>query len=496
MVDWSMGVADPSRAFAAGNDYVNKLYDTQAQKRAGAKIVSGDYRGAAGDLASRGDVRGATTLSAQAVNADAGAQYAGGDVRGAAGTLARGGDLQGADTLTQHAQADADRQATTFQKQHDYLQRAVPVLTAVLQKGGAQALAQAFDQIAPELESIGTPKEQIEKLRQSFASNPEQTLQVLGATAAKKFTYQKVGEDLFVFDEQGNKVQEFKGSKAPPAGYDNGPAGPDGKPTLVPITGGPQDPDVQHARALDNRTTIVNNPTQPVGGADSEFNDEEADFLGQQLASGDRSVLQNLGRGQQGAKNVVKVRRAAIKALTAQGLNGKDAAASVAEFMGLQAGERTLGTRGAAIKLAADEAETFATQALDASAAVPRGNFVPMNQLLQYTEGQVSDPKLKKLLVATQALINARARAISPTGIPRVEDQAEGRRLLANADGPGAYKAAVQQMLLEVRTAKAAPANVKSDMNTDFTGRPGQTPPAPTTPRVREFDPATGKLKP
>lgn len=257
MVDWSMGVRQPQ----ISNDYVDKLFDSQAQKAAGRKIVSGDYRGAAGDLASRGDVKGAQALTNQAVNTDAGAQYAGGDIKGAAGTLARGGDLQGADTLTQHAQADADRQAATFQKQHDYLQRAVPVLTGILQKAGPAALAQAFDQIAPELESIGTPKDQIDKLRQSFATNPEQTLQVLGATAAKKFTYQKVGEDLFVFDEQGNKVQEFKGSAAPPAGYENGPAGPGGSRSLTPITGGPADPKVLHDRALDNRTTIVNNPT-------------------------------------------------------------------------------------------------------------------------------------------------------------------------------------------------------------------------------------------
>lgn len=486
-VNWEMGVVNPQPAFAAGNDYVDKLYNMQAQKSAGRKIVSGDFRGAAGDLASRGDVKGATALTNQATAADAGTQYAAGDFSGAAGTLAKGGDLQGAESLATRAQTSADAKAAAFQKQQEVLQRGVPFLTQAIQQGGSdpQIASQAFDMLAPHLVGAGTDPAEVAKQKQAFLANPQQWIQVHGAMAQKKYTFQKVGDDIAVFDENNptqTPVVTFHGSKPPPAGYENGPAGPDGAPTLVPITGGPADPVVKKQDATDRRQVIVNNPTQPAGGADAELGDDDAKFLAEQLISGDTSVLQNVGRGAQGAKNVIKLRHFAVELAKSRGMSGTDAAAAIAEFTGLKAGERTLGTRGTQINLAADEAKTFSQQALAASQAVPRGNFRTLTRLIQLGQSETSDPALKKLLVAANGLVNAYSRAISPSGIPRVEDQKYARELLSGADGPEAFNAAVQQIMIEVAGAKAAPGNVKGEMRQNFVAPNGAPPQAAAPP--------------
>lgn len=202
-VDWGMGVVNPQPAFAAGSEYVDKLYNMQAQKRAAGKIVTGDYRGAAADVASRGDIKGATALTNQATATDAGAQYASGDYAGAAGTLAKGGDLQGAETLATRAQTSADQKAAAFQKQQEVLQRGVPFLTQALQQGGDDpAIAsQAFDMVAPHLVGAGTDPAEVAKQKEAFLANPQQWIQAHGAMAAKKYSFQKNGDDIAVFDE-------------------------------------------------------------------------------------------------------------------------------------------------------------------------------------------------------------------------------------------------------------------------------------------------------
>lgn len=430
-VNWSAAVYDPLRPVAQGNAYANQIFDQAAQREAGQQYASGDFEGASRTVGARGDFKTAEAL--------------------------RG-------IPQQRANAVSDQKIKQATAQHDYLKQAVPLLGAIYAKAGPTGLNDAFQKMLPDIKSLGTDDATIGQITQAFQTNPEGTLKALGGVAQS--TPHQVGKDLVFTDPVTNQeVSRIKGGQDAPSGFETAPGG-----GLQPIKGGPGDPNYIKQNAENRREVIINNPTAQPSGTDQALDDDTAHFMAEQAIAGDKSVFTNLGRGAQGAKNVVKVRNLMVQIAKDRGMSGKDAAAAAAEFTGLQAGERTLGTRGTAIKLAADEAETFANQALAASAAVPRGNFVPINRLLQFSESQISDPKIKKLYVATQALINARARAISPTGIPRVEDQAEGRKLLANADGPEAYKAAVDQMLLEVRTAKAAPGNVRSDMRSDFTG--------------------------
>lgn len=122
-----------------------------------------------------------------------------------------------------------------------------------------------------------------------------------------------------------------------------------------------------------------------------------------------------------------------------------DIAHQAASFREQQSEGGTIGTRAGAADVAAQEVKVFAKQAIEASNALPRENLKILNRLIQAGEKESSDPRIQKLLIATDALVNARARAISPTGQPHVGDQITGRELLSTLIGKMGYEAGVQQ---------------------------------------------------
>ena len=138
----------------------------------------------------------------------------------------------------------------------------------------------------------------------------------------------------------------------------------------------------------------------------------------------------------------------------------QDAAAEYAER---SSEARTTGTRVGAASVAVEEVKTFAKQAIDASRAVPRGDDKAISWMVQQGQTVSSDPNLQKFLIATDALANARARAISPSGQPHLEDQRKSRELLSTLIGEKGYEAGVSQFVKEAegvqqsaRRAKAA----------------------------------------
>jgi hypothetical protein len=59
------------------------------------------------------------------------------------------------------------------------------------------------------------------------------------------------------------------------------------------------------------------------------------------------------------------------------------------------------------VAVAVNELSTFGDQVLEASKAVPRGSFIPLNKLMQMTDAQISDPALINYKVKMQSLNNA-----------------------------------------------------------------------------------------
>lgn len=215
------------------------------------------------------------------------------------------------------------------------------------------------------------------------------------------------------------------------------------------------------------------------GDPNAVLDPETLTAMALQYLSGDKSVMTNLGRGVQGARNIVALRKEVTKQAKAQGMAPADISARLAEFGGLQASERAVGTRSANVELAVSEASKFATLAQEASKEVSRTGFVPVNKALQMWQKGTGDPKISKFVAANTSLINAYSRAVSPSGVPAVSDKEHAREMLDTAQTPEQYQAVVGQLVLEMKAAQAAPADVKRELHELHTGKPTAAPAKP-----------------
>jgi len=200
-----------------------------------------------------------------------------------------------------------------------------------------------------------------------------------------------------------------------------------------------------------------------VGAPGGKLDDDTTKVMAQQYLAGDTSVMTNLGRGRQGAENIVALRKEIVDQMKDAGMSGADVAAKIAEFGGIKAGERTLGTRTANVGMAVNEASQFADLALEASKEFPRTSFVPVNKAMVSYAENTGDPKVKAFGAANLSFINAYARAVSPTGTPTVSDKEHARDMLSTADGPEAYAAVMKQLQKEMKAANTSPGTVRGE---------------------------------
>lgn len=210
-------------------------------------------------------------------------------------------------------------------------------------------------------------------------------------------------------------------------------------------------------------------------GEDAKFSPEDLSFLASQARAGDTSVYQNLGRGVQGAKNIIALRREVMRQAKEAGETGADIAAANVGFQGEKAAARTGATRAANIGMAVTEAQQTFPLVRQASAALPRGEFVPANRALQAAQTNTGDPRVIALGTAINTSINAYARAISPTGVPTVSDKEHARELLSTANTPEQLNAVLTMMEKEMAAASKAPTEVMTRQKARISGREQQT---------------------
>lgn len=126
-----------------------------------------------------------------------------------------------------------------------------------------------------------------------------------------------------------------------------------------------------------------------------------------------------------------------------------------------------VGARAGAADVASQEVTVFAKQALDASSALKRSDYAAVNSALQNWDMKTNNPELRQLMIAADALVNARARAISPTGSPHVNDQLEGRKMLSSAFAKGDFQAGVDQIQKEAEGVRSSTQTSKDELNAD-----------------------------
>jgi hypothetical protein len=216
---------------------------------------------------------------------------------------------------------------------------------------------------------------------------------------------------------------------------------------------------------------------EPSGEA--SLDPETLTFMAKQYMAGDTSVLTNLGRGAQGAQNVVALRKRIAELNTESGQGGAEQANRNFEAFGAKAGQRTLGTRSANIELAATEFEQVLPVVQAASQAVSRTNYPNLNAVMQAWQKGSGDKNVVAFAGGVNTLVNLYARAISPSGTPTVSDKDHAREILDKAWSQGQFDAAVGMMRQEIRAALNSPGKVRDDMRARFLGgQPGAEQPS------------------
>lgn len=190
--------------------------------------------------------------------------------------------------------------------------------------------------------------------------------------------------------------------------------------------------------------------------AASSLPDQTADFLAERVLAGDTRALIGLGRGAQGAENLAKIQGLVAQKAAERGQDATDLLYNSAKAAGLNAEQRSLGTSSGRMAAASVEAEGAIKLGLEASAAVPRSSFVPLNRAIQMVQSNTGDPALKQFVAANNTIVNTFARAISPSGSPTVSDKEHAREMLSTADSHEAYVAVLQQMQKEIDMAHKA----------------------------------------
>lgn len=289
----------------------------------------------------------------------------------------------------------------------------------------------------------------------------------------KPDSWSNAGEG-YIINSRSGEVKRGHPVDNAPAGFEQNPDGTG----LRPIPGGP---------------TSMEYLRQKGETLGAHLDDQTVGDMAKQYLAGDRTVLQNLGRGAQGAENVVKLRSEISRQAREAGLDPKDIVNNFNEQAGALSGQRAIGTRAANISLAANEANNMIPIALEASEKLPRTQYMPWNQAVQTYQKGTSSPELASFVAATNSLVNSYVRAVSPSGVPTDAMRQHAYDMLNAAQGPEAYKAVVVTMQKEMQAALQAPSQVRDELrkgNQPAAAAPAQGAPISGAPAV----PAEGAI--
>lgn len=321
-----------------------------------------------------------------------------------------------------------------------------PFALNAIGEGGLQGV-NTYNQLTKQTQDQTNKKQEIDLRAKQLAQSAQQFSQNYGL---HKDT---LGETKRYHDILDQQRKDSLGERQTRSGYVRNPDG-----TMTPIQGGPADPTQIAAVAKAKQTGSL-------------LPDDTADFLAERVLNGDTKALVGLGRGAQGAENITRVQTLVAKKAADRGMDAQDILQKSAEASGLNAQQRTFGTQTAKMAVNATEAQGAIQLGREASNDVPRGNWVPVNKVIQAYQSGTSDPNLAKFGAANLAIVNTYARAINPTGVPHAADKEHAMALLSTATGPQAYNALLDQLNKEINIAHSAAPKAKKELEDIRKGR-------------------------
>lgn len=224
----------------------------------------------------------------------------------------------------------------------------------------------------------------------------------------------------------------------------------------------------EHIATLSVSKEKVDNALNKTRDAQGNLTSEAIGSIAEQMEAGDTTAILGLSK-----QDKEKVRNRMADDAQIRGTTGADQAARNANFVGVKAGERTLGTRQANIDSAVTEAQKILPILRAASDAVPRSKVTSLNQLIQIAERGTSDTALLRLAQAARSFANIYTRAVVP-GASGVTDREESIKNLPTFTDQASFNGVLDIMDQEMQAAKESPAAVREDMARAITGRKPQ----------------------
>lgn len=198
-------------------------------------------------------------------------------------------------------------------------------------------------------------------------------------------------------------------------------------------------------------------------GTQTTLSDEDAKYIAGAFKK-DKTAIMGLRPADKS-----KVWKFLVAGAKEEGTSPEQLAGMRAEFGGLAAQERTMGTRAGQISIAANEANKMAPIVLTNMEAVGPSGFVPYNKAANIAKSQTGDPKIKAYVASINAFVNSYSRAINPTGAATINDKEHARELLDAADSPEQVRAVINTLQQEMRAAISAPEEARKNLMEEMT---------------------------
>lgn len=165
--------------------------------------------------------------------------------------------------------------------------------------------------------------------------------------------------------------------------------------------------------------------------------------------------------------------------------SAKELLAAQAEQVGQRSEARAVGTRSAAVGMAAGEAREMMPILIKTSEDFQRTGYQPINKVIKAFQDNTGSVESRNFGAALNSFVNVYARAVNPTGAATVSDKDHAREILSTADSHEQLVGLLKVLDQEMTAAQNAPKRVRADQRREITGEPEPShgPAAPLPPK-------------
>jgi hypothetical protein len=163
-----------------------------------------------------------------------------------------------------------------------------------------------------------------------------------------------------------------------------------------------------------------------------------------------------IARTPQGQAEAHAIRQLAREKEIAEGGNPDDWASRWQSFATQAAGKRALETRAAGLSLAENEASSLIPRVREISGKIERTKYPTLNSLILASQKGTGGTDVIKLGIAIESLVPVYARVLKPVGQVGQGDMARAHDILDKAWSDGQINAALDQMEVELKSARTA----------------------------------------